>query len=755
MKNDAKTRTLFVVLFQVFALDLFAQNAHDDLLLMIPAFIGRAELEFEGHDMVRIPAGSVTMGNALGEGYADEMPLHAVQVSAFSMDRGEVNNIKMSQVLTWALQKNRIYVSGAYIRHSESHDYLFHLNANSAIVQSGAHFEVLDSKTNEPCVYVSWYGALAYCNFRSEIEGLTPCYSGDLRCSWNANGYRLPTEAEWNLAACGDMSTNRYPWGDTITHAQANYYSTNAYAYDVSPTRGYHPDVQAGDMPYLSPSGAFGTNAYGLVNMIGNVAEWCWDGYNRTWYSHPAANNADCRGPLHADMVMVKGGHWQADADVARLAYRHASIPITMRWTTGFRCVRAATNDARPYIHIDAPEINLYVTNIASPPSAQMLVWNNGAGSMNYQLSESATWLTTSPTSGVSTGEQDTIDFSLILTGMVNGAYSTQITVASPTAANSPITFDIAVKIITNYVAPPQAPNDMVLIPAGSFIMGQPDPNIGGDNFSLDETPYAHTNSAFYIGKYEVSYIRWAEVRTWSLTNGYSYRFFGIPDGDWDNPVHAFNWYAALKWCNALSEMEGLTPVYYTDNTLSTVYRSGSIDLENDCVNWNANGYRLPTEAEWEFAAHGGLITNYNHYPWPSEGGRWFDHADLNKMTFNISRTPSPHIWSTPRGYYDGTQVPIGPDTANGYGLYDMAGNMMEWCWDAYGTYPTQGQQDYRGVTTNKLYRVLRGGGFGTSADFCRVSKRWYTAPSYIDQSQNIMYLINYGVRIARNAPAP
>lgn len=101
------------------------------------------------------------------------------------------------------------------------------------------------------------------------------------------------------------------------------------------------------------------------------------------------------------------------------------------------------------------------------------------------------------------------------------------------------------------------------------------------------------------MAKYEVTKALWDEVRTWGITNGYT----DLPTGDGkeaDHPVQEINWYAMVKWCNARSLKEGLTPCYFT-NALKTVdflYKTGNVDIDNTMVNWNANGYRLPTEAE-------------------------------------------------------------------------------------------------------------------------------------------------------------
>jgi formylglycine-generating enzyme required for sulfatase activity len=263
------------------------------------------------------------------------------------------------------------------------------------------------------------------------------------------------------------------------------------------------------------------------------------------------------------------------------------------------------------------------------------------------------------------------------------------------------------------------AVSGMALIPAGEFSMGD---SLDGDTNLPVRTV---TLDAFYMGKHEVTKALWKEVRTWAIANGYT----NLAEGDGkanDHPVNWVTWYDMVKWCNARSQKEGLIPVYYTDNAQTTIYKTGNLDVTNAQVKWTANGYRLPTEAEWEKAARGGL--SGKRYPRGDE----ISHSDANYYDNPIYRVgTSPY------------SSPVGAFTANEYGLYDMEGNSSEWCWDWYGVYSVGSQTNPRGQSAG-VFRVYRGGNWGNGIYWCRNAVR------KVDQTPTNGFVI-LGLRVARS----
>ena len=235
-------------------------------------FTDKADKKWEkdGSFMNLIPAGSFEMGDHFNKGKDNEKPVHMVELDAFYMDNHEVTVGQFKQFVNQSSYNRWNDVA----KYSPGDDY--------------------------PMVYVSWNDAVAYAKWA---------------------GKRLPTEAEWEYAARGGLIGKRYPWGDELTHDDANYHGTGG----------------KDQWEFCPPVGSFAANGYGLYDMAGNVWEWCADWYASDYYSKLSAKNP--LGPNTGQIRVLRVGSWRDIYYYLRVAYRGRSVPSAPSNDVGFRCV--------------------------------------------------------------------------------------------------------------------------------------------------------------------------------------------------------------------------------------------------------------------------------------------------------------------------------------------------------------------------------------------------------------------------------
>ena len=262
---------------------------------------------------------------------------------------------------------------------------------------------------------------------------------------------------------------------------------------------------------------------------------------------------------------------------------------------------------------------------------------------------------------------------------------------------------------------------EMISVHGGSFRMGGP-----GESGHVNELP-AHqgTLQTFLLGQYEVTQGQYFEITGMRPSSCKTNPENPDPEAGWLTlPVEMVSWYEALAFCNKLSVKEKLKPFYRINGSVNPD-DWGAVPEDEDATPWivelisGANGYRLPTEAEWEYAARGGVHSKDHKYA----GSNDPDHVS----------------W-----YYDNSGTKsheVGKKAHNELSLYDMSGNVMEWCWDWDSSYAVDASGDP--VGPSGLYKVIRGGGWSYAADYGLVTYRHANYPYY--------RAVNLGFRVARS----
>jgi len=522
------------------------------------------------------------------------------------------------------------------------------------------------STSQLPMGGVSWDMAVAFCNELSVLEGLTPAYTingadGDVTWDRHADGYRLPTEAEWEYAsrAGSDVAFTNGP----ISHPDCSPVDQNLdqVGWYCGNANGERRDV-----------GLKQANDWGLHDMHGNVSEWVWDGYRADYGNLPHLN------PVHevAGSVprIVRGGHFDEYAIHCRSAYRDSQEPASESGQVGLRLARTA--------------VNLQVGTIVIETSPE-----------DFE----ASWDLEGPGSLGASGIGRTV-----LAYMPAGEYTvTWGTVPGwGTPENQTLSLEQSGSVFFLGIYEPQTPDDgFVYIPPGTYTMGSPTDEPGRSSNRETQHPVTLTQG-FYISRYEVTEEWWAEV-------------MGEPSTTSQLPKGGVSWDMAVWFCNALSVQEGLTPAY-------------TINGPNGNATWNQEAYRLPTEAEWEYACRAGSTTAFSNGP----------------LTGSIECYPiDPNLDAM--GWYCGNasdRQNVGQKQANAWGLYDMHGNVWELVWDGFRfDYENLPQENPVHDVGPGAVRVIRGGDWNNYARVCRSAYRYVSNPVYDYNS--------IGFRLVRSAP--
>jgi formylglycine-generating enzyme required for sulfatase activity/outer membrane protein assembly factor BamB len=539
--------------------------------------------------MTLIPARALTIGG------------QPVTVPSFHISQTEVPYATYQTVYRWSFSDLWLLEPG----------YIYDRAGDMGSMRKGAATHTPD----EPAAGMTWLDAVAWCNALSEKESRQPVYYINAACTavfrnprerrfsdavnalsnnnlkvfvkWSADGYRLPTPAEW-IAAYGTPTSPAGPTTQTMR-------------------------VDSGS-----------TNQFGLYHMLGNVWEYCWD------YPGAYTNALPPKHTLLGADINYPG------SPETNGASPYGDAPIRGAYNIGLRVVRNATNLVPPLISVNA---------------------TNG------------------------------VDLAGAFFGVPSWTFSTNYR----TAGIAPITNATPVL-------------DMVAIASGSFLRTV---YTVGTN-----TTYI---SSLYCSRYEIPFEKWNHVYHWALAKGYSFSY----DGDMgsmyrassnhvraaNEPVTRVSWFDCLLWCNALSEMEGRKPCYYTNGGRTNVLRSSHVlqkqqkhtsdnwptaspPAPTNWVDWSADGYRLPTLCEFEYVARAGTQTTY---PWGTSASQITNYCWTAENTSGKAR-------------------PVGTKLPNAWGMYDMLGNVLEWLWSGADA-PLEQVRNPKGTAAlNRAY--THGGGF-------------------------------------------
>lgn len=283
--------------------------------------------------MVYVQGGTFQMGSTEGE--SDEKPVHSVTVSAFNIGRFEVTVEEFSEFIQATNYRTDAEKSGgSYFW--ENSEWTLKGGINWRFGAAGKQRP--DSEYNHPVIHVSWNDAVAYCNWLSQQHRYEPVYTirgGQVTANWEADGYRLPTEVEWEFAARSRGGSDK--WAGTSSESSLAKYGNFC---DENCGFSHKSGIYNDGYPFTAPVGKFRASNLGLHDMSGNVWEWCWDRYDSDYYNN--SSNRNPRGPSTGSFRVLRGGSWLNEPAGLRCAGRYGGSPDNLNFNIGFRLTRTA-----------------------------------------------------------------------------------------------------------------------------------------------------------------------------------------------------------------------------------------------------------------------------------------------------------------------------------------------------------------------------------------------------------------------------
>jgi formylglycine-generating enzyme required for sulfatase activity len=672
-----------------------ARQAADTAPARIPA--GQT-VNSVGMRMVTIPAGKFVMGstdaevrrieadwNITREALTQETPAHTVEIGRpFLIGKYEV---------TVAEFKRFVQESGyRTVAEREGAGWVYDEGKKHWVKKQGASWRNPGFKVEDdhPVTLICHVDAEAFCKWLSAKEG---------------RDYFLPTEAQWEYAARGGLNEKRFPWGDDYPDGGrlnlADYRSPVPWA-DRTIDDGW---------PKVSPVGCFAPNGYGLCDMAGNLWELCADVYNAKAFDGLASKTViDPAVTGKGKTRVVKGGNWAFGAGICRNSFRAGLGPDTAVDVSGFRVAanappisREAGADASPGV-TGSPEEALLrrVTQLAREGRRREArrVIDDHARSASKQ----------SPTD---TGR------TLLVTNLLHTALD--------------LTKDKLPRGFTNSLG-----MFMTAVPAGSFVMGSSQTDIAWASSTLARDQPANLENEYPFHKVRISrpfFISDTEVtvgqfRAFVEDTGYITDAEDAGGGQvYNQRDRTFEKKAGSSWKNPGWRIEDTQPVVMISYNDAQAFCDWLTVKEK-------TPYKLPTEAQWEYAARGGLA--FGQFPWGDElpDGLRANYADRN--------TDFP--WRD-RYVDDGYKyvAPVGSYEANGYGLYDMAGNALEWVRDYYGEdyYRFSPEIDPEGPGHGE-FRVMKGGEWTFGPVNLRCAFRGWARPDLAFYNSGFRVVVEY-----------